>query len=277
MESSTSEANNGGVAGCHKERRESSDALSASLLKQLESLEQRLGEVHKENCELKDTAQKIEAENEELKCHLYQTTAESEKLKQCLDQSKTENEKLSHKVSRQKQLAKTQRFCFKNIQDSNDDVLFYTGLPSSSVFYQLFQYLNSEEIRSNVVYHATAQSWAANQSADPSNASWRETSVTQGRPAKLSKVNQLFLTLVHLRLNLKEHDLSRRFEISLSSVSECSLHGCIMLAFALVCSLSGQIAPPLRKQCLLLSKNDIQKLVANATCTKSVLPRTAYN
>ena len=187
VESSTSEANDGGVAGCHKERYESSDVLSASLLKQHGSLEQRLGEVDKENCELKDTLQKIEAENEELKHHLYQTTVESEKLKQCLDQLKIKYKKLSNEAPRQKQLAETQRFCVKNIQDSNDDVLFYTGLPSSSVFYQLFQYFNPEGIRSNVVYRATAQNWAANQSADPTSASWRETSVAQGRPAKLSQ------------------------------------------------------------------------------------------
>ena len=127
--------------------------------------------------------------------------------------------KLRNEASRQKRLAETRAFCFENIQDSNDDVLFYTGLPSSSVFYQLFQYLNPEGIRSNIVYCATAQSWAANQSTDSSNALWRETNVTQGRPPKLTQVNELFLTLVRLRLNLKEYDLARCFEISLSSVS----------------------------------------------------------
>lgn len=61
--------------------------------------------------------------------------------------------------------------------------------------------------------------WAANQSADPANASWRETNVTQGRPPKLTQLNELFLTLVRLRLNLKEHDLARLFKTSLPSVS----------------------------------------------------------
>ena len=115
--------------------------------------------------------------------------------------------------------ARTHRFCFENIKDSNDDVLFYTGLPSSSVFYQLFEYLSPDGMRSNIVYRATAQQWATRQGSDPSSASWREKDISTGRPPKLSQVNELFLTLVRLRLNLKEHDLSKRFDISLSSVS----------------------------------------------------------
>ena len=145
--------------------------------------------------------------------------AENELLKKCLHQLKTANEELTNDVSKQGKLAEARRFCFENIQDSDDDVLFYTGLPSSGVFYQLFQYLSPEGIRVNIVYRATAQNWAANKQTDPANAPWRETKLSQGRPPKLSQVNELFLTLVRLRLNLKEHDLARRFEISPSSVS----------------------------------------------------------
>ena len=72
-------------------------------------------------------------------------------------------------------------------------------------------------MRSNVVYRATAQNWATRHNSDPASASWRDTGTT-GRPPKLSQVNELFLTLVRLRLNLK-HDLARHFDISPSSVS----------------------------------------------------------
>ena len=112
--------------------------------------------------------------------------AENEALRKCLNQLKTENEELTNRVLKQKQLAESRRFCFENIQDSDDDVLFYTGLPSSSLFYQLFQYLIPEGMRSNVVYRATAQNWATKQSSDPANASWRETNISQGCPPKLS-------------------------------------------------------------------------------------------
>ena len=68
---------------------------------------------------------------------------------------------------------------------------FFTGLPSASVFYHLFQYLNPDGKHSNVVYHATAQKRAQRQNVDPGNAA-------QGRPPNLSQINELFLTLVHL-------------------------------------------------------------------------------
>ena len=47
--------------------------------------------------------------------------------------------------------------------------------------------------------------------------------MAQGCPPNLRQINELFLTLVRLRLNLKEHDLAKRFEISLSSVSRVFL------------------------------------------------------
>ena len=54
---------------------------------------------------------------------------------------------------------------------------------------------------------------------EPGQATWREHDTMVGRPASLSQVDELFLMLVRLRLNLKEQDLANRFEISVSSVS----------------------------------------------------------
>ena len=138
--------------------------------------------------------------------------AENDALRKQLNQLESANGELVRELERR-------RFCFESIEDSNDDVLFYTGLPSSSVFYQLLNYLSPDGMRSNVVYRATAQNWTTRQNSDPASASWRDTDISTGRPPKLSQVNELFLTLVRLRLNLKEHDLARRFDISLSSVS----------------------------------------------------------
>ena len=39
-----------------------------------------------------------------------------------------------------------------------------------------------------------------------------------GRPAHLSQVDELFLMLVRLQLNLKEQDLAYQFDISVSSI-----------------------------------------------------------
>ena len=181
---------------------------SASLmLNQVAVLEGRLREAAEENRQLKKALQKAMAGNEELKRHLEQITAESEQQKQYLEQLKAENanlkqdlELMTNEASGQKKLAELRRFCFENIQESNEDVLFYTGLPSASVFYQLFQYLSPDGKRSNVVYRATAQKWAErqNKDMDPGTASWRESSAAQGRPPNLSQLNELFLTLVRL-------------------------------------------------------------------------------
>ncbi len=227
-------ASDGAVTSCSQSLGEedptSSQSVSARLTKRVEVLEQRLREATEENCQLKEVLQKVNGKNVELKRHLQQMTAESEKPKRYLEQLKGDNEQLiqrltlmTNEASGQKKLAETRRFCFENIQDSNDDVLFYTGLPSADVFYQLFQYLNPDGTHSNVVYRATAQKWAERQNADPGNALWRGSNVAQGRPANLSQINELFLTLVRLRLNLKERDLARGFEISLSSVSRVFL------------------------------------------------------
>ena len=148
----------------------------------------------------------------ELSSSLQVVKAENDALRKQLDQLESRNGELVRELERC-------RFCFESIEDSNDDVLFYTGLPSSSVFYQLLKYLSPDGMRSNVVYRATAQNWATRHNSDPASASWRDTEISTGRPPKLSQVNELFLTLVRLRLNLKEHDLARRFDISPSSVS----------------------------------------------------------
>ena len=138
--------------------------------------------------------------------------AENDALRKQLYQLENRNGELVRELERC-------RFCFESIKDSNDDVLFYTGLPSSSVFYQLLKYLSADGMRSNVVYRATAQNWATRHNSDPASASWRDTEISTGRPHKLSQVNELFLKLVRLRLNLKEYDLARCFDISPSSVS----------------------------------------------------------
>ena len=148
----------------------------------------------------------------ELSSSLQVVKAENDALRKQLHQLDSRNGELVRELERC-------RFCFESIEDSNDDVLFYTGLPSSSVFYQLLKYLSPDGMRSNVVYRATAQNWATRHNSDLASASWRDTEISTGRPLKLSQVNELFLTLVRLRLNLKEHDLARRFDISPSSVS----------------------------------------------------------
>ena len=153
LENENTGAFDGVVADCDQsfseEGLEASESVHASLMKQVEVLEQGLSEATEENCQLKGLLQRVKAENEELKRHLEQVTAEKEKLQQHLKQENAENGQLvnrldlmTNEASGQKKIAKMSKFCFENIQNSDEDVLSYTGFPSASVFYQLFQYLN---------------------------------------------------------------------------------------------------------------------------------------
>lgn len=111
------------------------------------------------------------------------------------------------------------KFWIEAIRWSDKDVQFYTSLPPAAVFDQLLEYLSPEGKRSNVVCHATAKRWADDcKDAGPGKAEWRESEAPKGRPVNLS-ANESFLMLVRLCLNLKEYDLTKRFEISQSSVS----------------------------------------------------------
>ena len=56
---------------------EASETVSASLMGQVEVLDQGLSEATEENCQLKVVLQRVKAENEELKGHLQQMTAEN--------------------------------------------------------------------------------------------------------------------------------------------------------------------------------------------------------
>ena len=115
------------------------------------------------------------------------------------------------------------KFCFATFEGCNKDVHFYTGLPSAEVFYHLLDFVSPDRKRSNLIYHATAQNWKSTHPSDlePGSAAWRESDATvgPGRPGTLSQADELFLTLVRLRLDLKEKDLADRFGISHSSVS----------------------------------------------------------
>ena len=142
---------------------------------------------------------------------LKEANDEIDRLRQMLSDAKMEIIELRKGVSRK-------RFGIDAIQESDKDVHYYTGLPSTAVFYRLLEYLSPAGKQSNVVYKATAQKWIK-EGMEPGNAEWREGDSQVGRPATLSQEDEFFLMLVRLCLDLKEYDLAKRFEISPSSVS----------------------------------------------------------
>ena len=196
----------------------------------LKQLEKEAAESKEEVAQLNRQLEEAKDEISELKTfEVSQTREEMMKLKKQLEEAKDEVAKLTKRLdevksesSEYQKTAKQRKFCFSNIEGSEKDVQFYTGLPSAEVFYQLLDYVSPGRKRSNVVYRATAQQWTNNEcrdGLDPGQATWREYDSVIGRPASLSQVDELFLMLVRLRLNLKEQDIANRFEISVSSVS----------------------------------------------------------
>lgn len=89
-------------------------------------------------------------------------------------------------------------FALEKFKDSDDDVQFYTGLPSYADFRKLLNYLKPDSV-----------------CTEDSGGSRKE----PGRPPVLSMENQLFLVLVTLRLGLFQRDLGHRFNIHQSTVS----------------------------------------------------------
>ena len=196
---------------------------------QVKQLEREVAESKGEAAELNRQLEEAKEENSKLKTFEFsQAREELIELKKQLKEAKDEiakfTERLDEMNSQSKEyqkLAKQQKFCFSNIEESDKDVHFYTGLPSANVFYQLLDYVSPGRKRSNVVYRAAAQQWTSNEHRDglePGQAAWREYDTVVGRPASLSQVDELFLMLVRLRLNLKEQDIADRFEISVLSV-----------------------------------------------------------
>nr|CAH7723269.1 unnamed protein product [Callosobruchus chinensis] len=107
------------------------------------------------------------------------TEADNYFLRKELDETK---EKL-HKLS--------MSFSFDYIKDSDAKITIYTGLPSKEIFMCLYELLESVSLK---YYYG----WTVN---------------------AISKIDQLLLTLVKLKLNLLNEDLAVKFNIAVKTVA----------------------------------------------------------
>ncbi|CAN7948679.1 unnamed protein product, partial [Ixodes hexagonus] len=107
-----------------------------------------------------------------------------------------------------KLLEKSIGFCIQKFKTSDEDVQFYTGLPSYGHFLTLLQFLDPGEDGKNIKY------WKSAASSDGQR---------RGRPQKLSIENQLFLVLVKLRVGLFHKHLGHLFDVSEATVSRVFL------------------------------------------------------
>ena len=107
-----------------------------------------------------------------------------------------ENETMHRKFSSQK----PKYFRLEDIANKDSLVRFYTGFQSHEILILFYEFLGPSV--NNLHY------WGS------------KSNTGRKRRMKLDPLNQLFLTLVKLRLNLRERDLAQRFGIAVSVVSK---------------------------------------------------------
>lgn len=105
---------------------------------------------------------------------------------------------------------KVERFGLRRFMGSDEDIRFYTGLPTYKTFLCLFNFIapllsHLRLIRTDVK-HAQNPTTSALQMHTP-------------KPRALQPIDEMFMVLVRLRLALLEHDLAHRFNVSVSTVS----------------------------------------------------------
>jgi len=99
-------------------------------------------------------------------------------------------------------------FRLENIKDKNEQVRYYTGFPDYPTLLAFYEQILESDAK-------VIKLWDSRRCGDSEEA----TDVKCGPSCKLPLLEQLFLTLVRLRLGLFETDLANRFGLSQSSVS----------------------------------------------------------
>ncbi|XP_028394401.1 uncharacterized protein LOC114518578 [Dendronephthya gigantea] len=154
-----------------------------------------------------------------------------------------------------------QRFGVKRFMLSDSDMRFYTGLPDYRTFLALYNFLKPQP------------GFQLNYYNNYTNKTASEHQVVRGRPRSLNSIDELFLTLIRLRLNLFEKDLGDRFNISQSTVSEIfstwidRMHDCLgQLKFTANPSMMKQYLPA----CFKSGHEDVSLII---DCTEIFLER----
>ncbi|XP_070560297.1 uncharacterized protein [Ptychodera flava] len=132
-------------------------------------------------------------------------TSSFEHLKKEIEELKNKIKLLTVENHRLETALHNSEFSIENVKDC--DVCFYTGFPNREVFKSLLKYVNPGPNGENLV------------NVRQTSSSHQNTGTKIGRPRKLSVENQFFLFLCRVRLGLFERDLSYRFSVSVTTVS----------------------------------------------------------
>ena len=111
-------------------------------------------------------------------------------------------QRLEEEVEGYKQKLRLERFGLNRFSYDDEKINFYTGFPTYKSFLKFSEAMEPTASNMQSAYY------------QPS-----ETLSLKGRPITMMLVDELFMTLCRIRLNLLEEDLSDRFLVSLSTVS----------------------------------------------------------
>lgn len=153
-----------------------------------------------ENARLTEVVKQKDKEIARLRDECYQLKEQLVVAKGSIGQLEMEKASLSQQLAAGRE--RTAPFTVERFKDSDDDMVFYTGLPSYKHFEKLLLYLKPGDGGCNVLRAESSEGRSS-----------------RGRKRKLSTQNELFLVLVRLRLGLFEDDLAHRFCIAQSTVS----------------------------------------------------------
>ena len=134
--------------------------------------------------------------------------AEIQRLKLQVPQLKLQVSQLQGELEEARNSATRSLFRLENIKDKNELVRFYTGFPDYGTLLAFYEQILESDAK-------VMKLWDSRRCEDPGEA----TDVKYGPSCKLPLLEQLFLTLVRLRLGSFETDLAVRFGLSQSSIS----------------------------------------------------------
>jgi len=122
-------------------------------------------------------------------------------------------EKLSSLLEVNSKLEIENKFSAEKFKSSNDDIRYYTGMENYGEFKALYDFLDGE-----VGSCSRLNYWGSNNSAFQ-----LESIDKRGRKRSILPVDELFLTLIRLRVNLPEKVLADWYKISTPEVSRISV------------------------------------------------------
>ena len=142
--------------------------------------------------------------------NIEDTTTRIQKLTDKIEELQGTITELSDRLHQVEDSAAKSLFRYENIKDRDELVKFYTGFPDHLTLLAFYEEILESDAK-------VMRQW------DGKKGKVAYDELKCGRACKLALLEQLFMTLVRLRLGLPELDLAQRFNVSQSSVSRITM------------------------------------------------------